>query len=142
MAEPSPRTLLRWTLTILATAAVMLGLDLAWLGILAADFYAQALGPLRREPVYWPAALLFYALYVAATVGLAVVPAQHSRGAAGRGALLGLVAYATYELTNWAVLRDWPALLVPVDILWGMGLTATTAAAGHRAWSLQPSGKR
>ena len=51
-------------------------------------------------------------------------------GAARRGAALGLVAYGTYELTNWAVLRDWPALLVPIDIGWGVVLTAMAAFVG------------
>ena len=51
-------------------------------------------------------------------------------GAAKRGAALGLVVYASYDLTNWAVLRGWPAFLVPIDIAWGVVLTATAACAG------------
>lgn len=117
----------------LATAATMLVLDLAWLGVVARGLYDSALGPLRRPEVLWPAALLFYAFYVAVTVAWAVLGGSGPRHASRRGAGLGLVAYATYELTNWAVLRDWPAWIVPVDIAWGVALTAVAALAGKLA---------
>ena len=117
----------------LATAATMLVLDLAWLGVLARGLYDAALGPLRRPEVLWPAALLFYAFYVAVTVAWAVFRANGPLHAACRGAGLGLVAYATYELTNWAVLRGWPAWIVPVDVTWGAALTAAAALAGKLA---------
>ena len=66
-------------------------------------------------------------------VGWAVLGTQSARAAARRGAGLGFVAYATYELTNWAVLRDWPAWIVPIDIAWGVVLTAVAALAGKLA---------
>lgn len=117
----------------LATAATMLALDLAWLGVVARGLYDAALGPLRRPEVLWPAALLFYAFYVAVTVAWAVLRADGPFASARRGAGLGLVAYATYELTNWAVLRGWPAWIVPVDVTWGVALTAVAALAGKLA---------
>ncbi len=117
----------------LATAAVMLVLDLAWLGIVARRLYDSALGPLRRPEVLWPAALLFYGFYVAVTVAWAVLRGNGPLDASRRGAGLGLVVYATYELTNWAVLRDWPAWIVPVDVAWGVALTAVAALAGKLA---------
>ncbi|RXL64049.1 DUF2177 family protein, partial [Citrobacter sp. AAK_AS5] len=46
---------------------------------------------------------------------------------------LGFVAYATYDLTNWAVIRDWPAILVPIDLAWGVVLTPLAALAGRAA---------
>ena len=117
----------------LAVAAVLLALDLTWLGVVAADMYATQLGPLMAPSVNVLAAALFYAMYVGAVVLLAVRPAVGPGDAARRGAALGFVAYATYELTNWAVLANWPALLVPVDIAWGVVLTAITAAVGWKA---------
>ena len=65
----------------------------------------------------------------------AVRPSHSAKDAALRGAGLGFVAYTTYELTNWAVLRDWGALLVPIDISWGVALTTTTAVASYVAGS-------
>jgi uncharacterized membrane protein len=86
-----------------------------------------------REEAFWPAAALFYSFYVAVIVTWAVLGTERPRAAALRGAGLGFVAYATYELTNWAVLRDWPAWIVPVDIAWGVVLTAVAALAGKLA---------
>ena len=117
----------------LATAATMLVLDLAWLGVVARGLYVSALGPLMRPEAFWPAAALFYAFYVAVIVAWAVLGTQCPQAAARRGAALGFVAYTTYELTNWAVLRDWPAWIVPIDIAWGVVLTAVAALAGKLA---------
>lgn len=111
----------------------LLVLDLLFLGVIAKPFYDAALGALRRQPVYWPAAIAFYVMYVGAIGLYAVVRAESARAAFGRGAALGLVAYATYELTNWAVLAGWPAVLVPVDIAWGVVLTGTCALLGRKA---------
>jgi uncharacterized membrane protein len=118
---------------VAAVVATTMALDLAFLGIVAKPLYDRWLGPLRAPEVYWPAALAFYAMYVGATLRHAVLPAANWREAARRGAELGFVAYATYELTNWAVLAGWPAALVPVDLAWGVVLTATSAAAGRVA---------
>ena len=117
---------------VVATAATLLILDLTWLGVVATSLYDR-LGPLKSPSVFWPAALLFYAFYVSVIVIHAVRGARGPADAARRGAGMGLLAYATYELTNWAVLRDWPALLVPIDIAWGVFLTAAAAWAGRLA---------
>lgn len=132
-STPTVRPILSVAAAALATAAAMLVLDLAWLGFVARGLYVSALGPLMRPDAYWPAAALFYAFYVAVIVGWAVLGAQSAQAAARRGAGLGFVAYATYELTNWAVLKDWPAWIVPVDIAWGVVLTALAALAGKLA---------
>lgn len=118
---------------ILVTSAAFVVLDLLWLGVIARGFYQEALGELLRPQAYIPAAALFYTFYLAVTVGWAVLGARSKGDAARRGAGLGLVAYATYELTNWAVIRGWPALLVPVDLAWGVFLTASAALAGRAA---------
>lgn len=114
-----------------SVALTLLVLDLAFLGIIAKPFYDAALGGLRRSPVHWPAALIFYAMYVVAVSRFAVLLASSRRDALKRGASMGFVAYATYELTNWAVLAGWPAVLVPIDIAWGVVLTGVTALAGR-----------
>lgn len=116
-------------------ATAMLVLDLTWLGVVARGFYDAALGPLKRPDVHWPAAALFYAMYVTAILAYAVVGRHDRWTALRRGAGLGGVAYATYELTNWAILRDWPVALVSVDIAWGVVLTAVAALAGKRVYA-------
>ncbi|RME75440.1 MAG: DUF2177 family protein [Planctomycetota bacterium] len=115
-----------------AVAVLLLGLDLVWLGVVAKGLYDRALGPLLREPVHWPAALGFYGFYVGAIVATAVATARSVRVAAARGAALGLIVYASYELTNLAVIAGWPASLVPVDVAWGVALTGSVSAGG--AW--------
>jgi len=117
----------------LATAGTLLVLDLAWLGVVARDLYREGLGALMRPEAFLPAAALFYAFYVSVTVAWAVLGSTSAGTAARRGAGLGFVAYATYDLTNWAVLRDWPAWLVPVDLAWGVALTTVAALAGKLA---------
>ncbi len=118
---------------VVGVAAATLVLDLTWLGVVAADLYARHLGPLMARPVNVTAAALFYVMYVGAVVVHAVRPAGSARDAALRGAGLGFVAYATYELTNWAVIAGWPSALVPIDLVWGVVLTATAAATGFAA---------
>lgn len=117
-----------------AMVVALLTLDLVWLGIVAKPLYDQGLATLRRPDVVVPAAALFYAFYLGATYWQAVRGAASVAVAGRRGAWLGLTAYATYELTNWAVIRDWPAWLVPIDLAWGVVLTGAVAAVGR--WAL------
>ena len=85
------------------------------------------------ESPRWPAALAFYLLYGVGLVVFAVLPALQQGGwqrSARLGALLGTVAYATYDLSNLATLRDWPLGLSLIDIAWGALLSALAASAG------------
>lgn len=116
-------------LGLLATGFTLLLLDLLWLGVVAGELYRSALGPLLRPQTYWPAAALFYACYVLVVWRFAV-RGRAGLEAAGRGAAMGAYGYGVYELTNWAVLRDWPAWLVPIDWLWGTILTGVAAGVG------------
>jgi uncharacterized membrane protein len=109
-------------------------LDFLWLGLVARSFYRSQLGTLLASEVRWLPAIFFYMLFVAAIVVFAVVPAV-PRGAPGRAALLGgflgVVAYATYDLTNLATMRDFPLAVAAVDMAWGGVLTASVATVGY-----------
>jgi len=117
-----------------ATGATMFALDLVWLGVMAKGFYAKHMGTLLRPDVKWVPALIFYALYVAAIVIFVVMPAVERRSF-GRafvlGAFFGLAAYATYDLTSLALIRDFPLIIVIVDLAWGMALTAVASSVGY-----------
>ncbi|HND32389.1 MAG TPA: DUF2177 family protein [Myxococcota bacterium] len=115
----------------LSVAALMLLLDLSWIGLVAASLYDQALGPLKAPTVNGVAAGIFYVFYVSCTVIHGVLPAQDWKDALRRGAGMGLVAYGTWDLTNWAVLRDFPGWIVPIDLSWGIFLTAACAGVGR-----------
>lgn len=128
----SPQTQPRRLLSFAATALAFTFLDLLWLGVIARDFYAKALGPLMRSPAYWPAALTFYLFYLVCVWWWAVDSAADVGAAAKRGAAMGGFSYGVYELTNWAVINGWPGYLVPVDWVWGIVLTGACAAAGKK----------
>ena len=117
-----------------ASALVLFLIDLVWLGVVAKDFYHRHLGTLIRPDVRWAPAALFYLLYVAALIVFVVQPAlerQSLMRAVALGAFFGLTAYATYDLTSLALIRDFPTLVAVVDIAWGTFLTALVAGAGY-----------
>ncbi|MEO8279311.1 MAG: DUF2177 family protein [Ideonella sp.] len=130
---------LGWRPILIAYAACLLGLavlDAIWLGIVAADFYQTRIGHLMATTPRLDAALAFYLIYPAAIVLFAVKPAIEGDNASSAwrlGAAFGFFAYATYDLSNLASLRDWPVLVSAVDMVWGTVLSATTAWLGHRA---------
>ncbi len=104
-------------------------LDLLWLGWLGRGLYRRYLGHLMREQADWAAAIPFYLLFLAGLVFFAIQPSAQGQApmVLFRGAAFGLVTYATYELTNRAVIANWPWPIVFIDILWGMILCAVTA---------------
>ena len=116
------------------TASVFFAIDLVWLGLVARTFYRDALGHLLREDTQWVAALVFYALYIAGILVFTVLPSLESGSlvrAVGLGAFFGLVAYATFDLTSLALIRDFPLKVVVVDLIWGATLTGSVSAAGY-----------
>jgi len=116
----------------LLTIPVFLGIDMLWLGFIAKGFYRNNLGHLLRSDVNWYAALVFYLLYIGGILIFATMPALEKKSlyqAIVLGGLFGFFAYATYDLTNRATLKDWPLNVVIVDITWGVVLTASVAAA-------------
>lgn len=122
-----------YLVSYVATGVVFLALDSLWLSRMAGALYRPKLGPLLAETVNLPPAVLFYALYIAGVVVFAVQPALASgrwTTALALGALFGLVAYGTYDLTNHATLRDWPVIVTVADMAWGTALTAIAATAG------------
>jgi uncharacterized membrane protein len=124
-------------LTFVATFVVMAVLDGIWLLGVARGFYRRHLGFLMAETPNWAAAGIFYVLYAVGVAVFAVQPAVDGGSAitaVWRGALLGLVAYATYDLTNMATLRGWPTIVTVVDLAWGTLLSA--AVGGIAAWAV------
>ncbi|WP_085611573.1 MULTISPECIES: DUF2177 family protein [unclassified Pseudomonas] len=115
-----------------ATLLAFLLLDGLWLGVLMAPTYRELLGSLMLEkPLLVPAAV-FYCLYVFGCVVFVVLPSLTWQRAARLGALLGLVAYGTYDLTNWATLRGWSAQVSLMDWAWGTFATALACTVGFR----------
>lgn len=120
----------------LAAGIAFLIVDAIWLTTMADMLYRPLLGD-KLEPQFLLApAVCFYLIYIAGIVFFAILPALQSGGlakAALNGAVLGLVAYATYDLTNQATLRGWPLAITLADIPWGAFVTAVGASAGFLA---------
>ena len=116
---------------------LFLVIDLVWLTTIATDLYDRLLGDLLADEPNTLAAVAFYALFVAGLVHFVIGPAAaaDSVGRAVRdGAFFGLVTYATWDLTNLAVLEGFPASLVPVDLAWGAVLAAAVSAGTVAIW--------
>ncbi len=127
----------------LAVAFVMLALDVLWLGLVAKTMYQQAIGHLMAEQPRLVAALAFYVLFAAGLVVFAIAPQAQDPGwmrTAFMGGFFGLVAYATYDLSNLATLKQWPAYLAMVDMAWGSALSAASALAGRAAMNWAAKG--
>ena len=117
-----------------ASALAMLVLDSIWLTIMGDRLYRPVLGDWMNRQVNWPPAIAFYLLFLFGVTFLATVPAlqqQSWRVAAINGAVFGLVAYATYDLTNQATLGRWSTTITLADMGWGTFLACVAALAGY-----------
>ena len=117
----------------IATIPLFIALDLLWLGVVAKGLYQEQLSHLLG-PIRWPAAFVFYAVFVAGIIFFAVYPALEKQSlvhAALLGALFGFFCYATYDLTNMATLKNWPLMITLVDIVWGAVLCSAVASGSY-----------
>lgn len=121
----------------LLAMAVFLVLDLLWLGVVAQGFYEEQLGDLLADRPNAAAAFVFYALFVAGLLLFVIRPALEQgsvRNALVRGAAFGLVTYATWDLTNLAVLDGFPVVVAVVDMAWGATLAAAVSTTTVLVW--------
>jgi len=97
-------------------------IDMVWLGFIAKDLYIQQIGFLMTSDVNWIAAGIFYLLFIGGLIIFVILPSVKKSSwthALLFGALFGLVTYATYDLTNLALTKNWPLLVSIIDIIWG-----------------------
>lgn len=114
----------------LIAAAIFFALDMLWIGLIARSFYREKLGYLLAPQPKWAAAIIFYLIYIAGILFFAVIPALRDQAwtiALVNGAVLGLLCYATYDLTNLATVDRFPLAVAVVDITWGIFLTAVVS---------------
>jgi len=125
--------LYKLVISYLLTAVVFFAVDMAWLGLLAKDLYKKYLGNFLSDTINWPAAIIFYLLFIIGIFYFAILPAVEKNSLAKAvisGALFGVFTYATYDLTNLATLKNWPLPIVFIDIAWGALLTGIVSTAG------------
>jgi uncharacterized membrane protein len=119
-------------LTFLITLLVI---DLIWLLGVAKNLYQQEMGDLMATEPKLIAGLAFYLIYALGVCIFVIVPALSKQSwiyAVQYGALFGFFCYMTYDLTNLAVIRNFPTGLAFIDIAWGSAVTAV--AAGIAYW--------
>lgn len=113
---------------------VFFAIDMFWLGVVSKNFYRAQIGSLLKTDVNWVAAIVFYLLFIVGLVVFVITPAVEKSSwmhAVMFGALFGLVCYATYDLTNLAVAKDWPLLVTIVDLIWGAVLAASVSTVTY-----------
>ena len=115
------------------SAVVFLGLDAVMLRTVMKPLFARHIGDWLLESPRMGPAVVFYLLYVAGGVYLVSLPALAANAptvALLHGALLGALAYGTYEFTNLATLTRWSWTQVAVDATWGTVLTGVSLWLG------------
>lgn len=116
------------------TFIVFLIVDLVWLGFIAKNLYNKYLGSFLSDTVNWPAAIIFYLIFVAGLSVFVIYPSFEKESvwrAIIWGAFFGIVTYATYDLTNLATMKNWPIQIVIIDIIWGAVLSAIVSVSGY-----------
>jgi uncharacterized membrane protein len=136
---------MRYVVAYIAAAIVFLAMDAAWLTVMGARLYKPALGSLMLDKPSIAPAALFYIVYIFGVIYFCVAPALRTgrwSTAATNAMVLGLCAYATYDLTNQATLRIWSVRVTVSDLVWGMIVTTSAASAGFFAsrWIVKGAG--
>jgi uncharacterized membrane protein len=115
----------------LVVFGVFLAIDAVWLSNAGRLLYVPEIGALLKERPNFVVAFLFYAIYAVGLLVFVVTP-QLESGSIGKavlwGGLFGLVAYATYDMTNLATLKDFTTRIAIIDMIWGTVLSASVSA--------------
>ena len=125
--------MLKFLPAYIVTMLVMFVLDIIWLSMLAKPMYQQGIGHLMAAQPNLLFAALFYLVFVLGLVWFAVAPNRHVKSLKSTfiaAAIFGFFVYASYDLTNLALLKDWPLRLSLIDITWGTLLSGVSASIG------------
>lgn len=118
-------------ITYISSLISLVLIDSVWILFIAKKFYAEHMGFLFSKTINLAPVMVFYPLYAVGIVFLVVLPSQSWVEVLWKGALLGLVSYGAYDLTNHATIPNWPVVMTIVDILWGTFVTAATALIAY-----------
>lgn len=119
-------------LLYISTVPVFFAIDMLWIGVIAKDLYFKNIPGLSPKP-NWTAAIIFYLIYIVGILVFAVLPNLDKSWTQALlyGALFGFFAYATYDLTNYAVMKSWPLSITLIDLAWGSILTGVVATVSY-----------
>lgn len=128
--------MIKYVFAYLGAGLTFAVIDAVWLTTMVNRLYRPVIGPIMANKPDMTAAVIFYLISIAGTVFLAIDPALREGSwtrALLNGAVLGFIAYATYDLTNQATLNVWSWKLTITDIIWGTTLTGLSATGGYFA---------
>lgn len=117
---------------------VFTAIDLVWIKMIMRPIFERNIGSMMLPDPHIGAALAFFVLYQAGLIYFAVLPAVELGSwtlATLHGALLGMIAYGTYEMTNLSTLKGWTLQMAIVDVAWGATLSALAATIGYFVWT-------
>lgn len=135
--------MLRFLPAYIATIIFMFIIDLIWLSQIAQPLYKAGIGHLMATEPKLGFAALFYLVFVFGLMWFAVKPNAALKGLKSTfiaGAVFGFFIYASYDLTNLALLKDWPLKLSLIDIAWGTLLSGTCASVGKLVFDISNKG--
>lgn len=130
--------MLKFVPAYFASIIAMFILDLIWLSQLAKPIYTRGIGHLMAAEPNLLYAALFYLVFVFGLMWYAVKPNIQSHGFKSTffaGALFGFFIYASYDLTNLALLKNWPLKMSLIDMTWGTLLSGICAAVGKHVFN-------
>ena len=117
----------------LTTAAAFLVFDAVMLKTVMNPLFKEHIGDWLLNDIRLLPAIVFYLFYVGGVLWFVSLPALRAGvpvSALINGAIIGAMAYGTFEFTNYAILRDWSLQMVVVDVAWGAVLTGFSAWIG------------
>ena len=116
----------------LASLVIFLGIDAVWLKTMTGLFYEKRIGHLLADEPNMIAAGVFYLFYLLALCIIILYPQIKAQASLGHiflmGALIGLMAYGTYDFTSLALYKGYTLDTALVDFVWGGLLTGTVSA--------------
>jgi uncharacterized membrane protein len=114
----------------LISLPVFFALDMLWLGLIAKNFYAKNIGFMMKSQVNWTAAIIFYLIFLSGLTVFVIGPAVEKnnwKDALVFGSFFGLITYATFDLTNLALIKNWPLNVTIIDLIWGVVLSSSVS---------------
>jgi uncharacterized membrane protein len=121
----------QYVVAYIVSLVLFVALDVTWLMTMGGKLYRQTLGDILLQDIRFGPAIAFYLLYPAGLVIFGVAPALREGSIAHAllmGGLFGLFAYATYELTNYATLRNWTLQITVIDVVYGLIVSGAVSA--------------
>lgn len=112
-------------LTYIVALVVFFAIDICWLALVAKKLYRSQIGFIMSDKPNWPAAIVFYMVFLVGMVYFAIYPAIEKGSFSSAlfvGMFYGFITYATYDLTNLATLKNWPLKITIIDLIWGTSL--------------------